>query len=90
MGKKNRDGQPVIKTGRDVINFASENGAKISQGKSGRVIIETDQGKMHVFDNTRQYDKKTIHNIYRWLKLLGLLSAIGGIFWFFQNFHIIW
>lgn len=77
-----------IQNGQDVVNYASSQGAEISQKKDGRVKITTEKGSMIVFDNTRQYSSVDKGNVKRWLKLLGLLVvllACVGIFLFMAS-----
>lgn len=66
-----------IENGHDVVDYASEQGANISQRKDGRVKISTEKGSMLVYDNKVQYSSVDKGNVKRWLKLLGLLVLVA-------------
>ena len=65
-----------IDSGKDVVDYASKQGAEISQRKDGRVKISTEKGSMLVYDNNHPYSSVDKGNVKRWLKLLGLLILI--------------
>ena len=72
-----KPGSP-LNTGDDFVELAKRRGAKVTQGKSGFVQIETPKGKTYINPSHDVLDKQTISNIKRWFRLLGLMLKFVG------------
>lgn len=85
MGKRIKPWKDV-RTAGDVKNYAEGRGARIHRAGSGEEWdeIRTPKGRMSITSNDRQeFDKDTLGNTKRWLKLMGLMVLVAVMIYLF-------
>lgn len=76
MSKSKKNIHP-FNTGDDFISLAERRGAIIeTKGNSGFIKIKTPKGSVFVAPGDKQLDKKTVSNLRKWFRLLGLMLFI--------------
>lgn len=80
-----------LNTSNEFIGHAAKTGASVKRGKEYTKIKMHGQGSVSIKPSNEQLEPEDKRNYVKWFKLLGLLSIIiGGLSWFFSNYHIIW
>ena len=73
MGKKQKPDYPV--TGNDFIKVAKERGAFVVD-RGTHTKIRTKLGATYVVPGDERLDKRTISNLRKWFRLLGLMGIM--------------
>lgn len=81
MGRKQK--RPYPSTGDDFIKIARERGAVVIN-RGTHTKVRTRGGATYIVPGDEPLDKRTISNLKKWFRLLGLMSLVGiawGIWW---------
>lgn len=87
MGNKQKGQGP--QTGNDFIELAAGRGAEIIRRGLHTKIRVKGKGATYVIPGDKKLDKRTISNLRKWFRLLGLMGILWALWWIPQYLSLV-
>ena len=88
---KGKQKRPYPSTGNDFIELAEKRGA-VTINRGTHTKVRTKLGATYIVPGDKPLDKRTVSNLTRWYRLLGLMALVGvawGIWWIPQYLGLV-